>query len=109
MTPSEEDKLAIQEINQHISDALKQWADVVVTADADGWAYLLNYSDKDIANALWLINSILQNVAIKSSHINLDNAINKGKAFRKAIKDYCGVDPAELTHKILGTNETKTS
>ena len=109
MTPNEEDKIAIQEINQHISDALKQWADIVVTADADGWAYLLNYTDEDIVNALWLINSILQNVAIKSGHIDFGNAIDKGKAFREAIKDYCGVDPAELTNKVLGTNETKAS
>jgi hypothetical protein len=109
MTPNEEDKIAIQEINQHISDALRQWADVVVTADADGWAYLLNYTDEDVINALWLINCILQNVAIKSGHINFDNAIDKGKAFRKAIKDFCGIDPAELTHKVLNTNETKAS
>ena len=109
MTPNEEDKLAIQEINQHISDALKQWADIVVTADADGWAYLLNYTDEDIVNALWIINCILHNVAIKSGHINFDNAIDKGRAFREAIKDFCGIDPAELTHKVLGTNETKAS
>lgn len=109
MTPNEEDKIAIQEINQHISDALRQWADIVVTADADGWAYLLNYTEEDITNALLLINCILQNVAIKSGHINFDNAFDKGKAFREAIKDFCGVDPAELTHKVLGTNETKAS
>lgn len=109
MTPNEEDKIAIQEINQHISDALRQWADVVVTADADGWAYLLNYTDEDVINALWLINCILQNVAIKSGHIDFSNAINKGKAFREAIKDFCGIDPAELTNKVLGTNETKAS
>lgn len=109
MTPNEEDKIAIQEINQHISDALRQWADVVITADADGWSYLLNYTDEDVVNALWLINSILQNVAIKRGHIDFNNAIDKGKAFREAIKDFCGIDPAELTHKILDTNETKAS
>ena len=90
MTPNEEDKIAIQEINQHISDALRQWADVVVTADSDGWAYLLNYTDEDIVNALWLINSILQNVAIKSGHIDFDNAIAKSNdtaSYRMIIDD----------------------
>lgn len=109
MTPNEEDKIAIQEINQHISDALQQWMEVLNTADADGWAYYLNYSDKDALNAIYIFNHILQNIAIKSGHINEDNAIAKGIDLKKAIQDYCGIDTVELTNKVLGTNETKAS
>lgn len=105
MKPNEEDKIAIQEINKHISEGLEQWCDVMNTADADGWAFYLNYSDEDALNAIYIFNHILQNIAIKSGHINEDNAIAKGIALKKAIQDYCGVDTVELTNKVLGVKD----
>ena len=29
----------IAEINQHIREGINQWADIMLTADADQWAY----------------------------------------------------------------------
>ena len=105
MKPNEEDKIAIQEINQHISEGLQQWMEVLNTADADGWAFYLNYSDEDALNAIYIFNHILLNIAIKSGHINEDNAIAKGIALKKAIQDYCGIDTVELTNKVLGVKD----
>ena len=109
MKPNNEYKLAIKEINKHISDGLEQWCDVVNTADADGWAYYLNYSDKDALNIIYIFNHILQNIGIKNGTINEDNAIEKGIAIKNAIKDYCGIDTVKLTNKVFGNNETKAS
>lgn len=107
MKPNKEDKIAIQEINQHISDGLRQWMEVLNTADADGWAFYLNYSDEDALNIIYIFNHILQNIAIKRGYINEDNAIAKGVALKKVIQAFCGIDTIELTKKIFGTNETK--
>lgn len=109
MKPNEEDKIAIKEINKHVSDALRQWMEVLNTADADGWAYYLNYSDKDALNVIYIFNHILQNIGIKNGTINEDNAIAKGIAIKNAIKDYCGIDTTKLVNKVFNTNETKTS
>lgn len=110
MKPNAQDKEIIKEVNQHISDALEQWATILATADADEWAYCLNYSEKDVLNTILIFNSILQNVAIKNRHITENNAHEKGKAIRNAIKDFCGIDPATLIDKVYPIkNETQTS
>ena len=38
----------IAEINRHIRDGVNQWADVMLLADADQWAVLLNYFPRDM-------------------------------------------------------------
>lgn len=109
MKPNNEDKKAIQEINQNISDGINHWCDIVNIADVDGWAYFLSYSDKDALNIIYIFNHILQNIGIKNGTINEENAIAKGIAIKNAIKDYCGIDTVELTNKVFGNNETKAS
>jgi hypothetical protein len=107
MKPNKKDKIAIQEINKHISNGLKHWAEVLIMADVDEWAFFLNFSDEDVFNALLIFNSIAQNRGIKSGHLNEVNAQQKGSAFKDAIKDFCGIDPATLAIKVLDNNETK--
>lgn len=93
-------KEQIKEINQHISDALEQWANIMLTADADRWAFHLNYNERDALNALTIANHVLQNIAIKSGHINEANVFQKGVYFRRAIKDFSGLDTLELVKKV---------
>lgn len=100
-------KEKIKEINTHLSNELEQWATVLTMADADEWAFFLNFSDEDVFNALLIFNCIAQNRGIKSGHLNEVNAQQKGSAFRDAIKDFCGIDPATLASKVLNNNETK--
>lgn len=93
----------IKEINQHISDALQQWSDIMLVADADEWAYYLDYSDLDALNAIFIVNHVLQNKAIKSGHIkSKEEALVKALLFKNSIKEYCGIDTIELTRKCLG-------
>lgn len=107
MKPNEEDKKAIKEINNQISDALRQWMEVLNTADADGWAFYLNYSDEDALNTLYIFSHIFQNIAIKSGYITAENAMAKGELLKKAIKEFSGIDSIELTNKVFSKNETK--
>ena len=97
-----EEKKQIKEINQHISDALQQWADIMLLADADEWAFHLNYSDKDALNAIFIFNHVLMNIGIKNGVLDDKNAIEKAKQLRQFIKDYCGLDTFEITRKSLG-------
>lgn len=98
----------IKEINKHLSNGLKHWAELLIMANADEWAYYLDFNDEDFFHALWIFNSVAQNIAIKSDYLNGKNVEGKGVAFRNAIKDFCGIDPVELTKKLL-ENEDKAS
>lgn len=96
------EKEQIKEINQHISDALEQWSTTMLVADADEWAYLLNYSEQDALNAIFIFNHVLMNIGIKNGVLDDKNAIEKAKQLRQFIKDYCGLDTFEITRKSLG-------
>ena len=96
----------IKEINQHISDALEQWSNICLVADADEWSYYLNYSNTDALNSIFIVSHVLQNIAIKSGHIKDEkDALVKGNEFRKALKDYCGIDTKILVKKSLKEKE----
>lgn len=92
----------IKEVNQHISDALEQWSTTMLVADADEWAYHLNYSEQDALNAIFIFNHVLSNIGIKNGVLNDKNVIEKSKKLREFIKDYCGLDTIEITRKSLG-------
>lgn len=96
------EKEYIKEVNQHISDALEQWSTTMLVADADEWAYYLNYSDQDALNAIFIFNHVLSNIGIKNGVLNDKNVIEKSKKLREFIKEYCGLDTIEITRKSLG-------
>lgn len=97
----------IEEINTHISDALKQWSALMLHADADNWAYNLNYSDEDLLNAFFIFHHVASNIAIKNGALTEENAVSKMYKFREAVKECLGFDTVELTNKVLH-NETTT-
>jgi hypothetical protein len=94
-------KEEIKEINSHISDALEQWAYIMVVADADEWAYMLDYSEKDALNALSIFNHVLSNIGIKNGTLNEDNAVNRAQNLCNLVKDLIGIDSIELTNRVL--------
>lgn len=94
----------IKEINQHISEALEQWSDIMLKADADAWAYSLSYSDEDLLNALYIFNHVAENIAIKSGFINEKNVFQKMSAFKNSVKESFGFDTVELTNKCIKKN-----
>lgn len=97
-----ETKEQIKEINQHISDALEQWSSIMVQADADNWAYHLNYSEQDALRAIFIFNHVLMNIGIKNGVLDENNVIERSEQLRQFIKDFCGLDTVELTRKLFG-------
>lgn len=95
-----EDK--IKEINKHISDALEQWSDITTLADADNWAYHLEYSDADLLNAFRLFFHVWNNRAIKTGCLTIENGAEKVQEFKHSVYNTFGVDTIELTNKVLG-------
>lgn len=96
-----DNKASIKKINKEISGALKFWQDMLNLADADEWAYYLNYSDEDLFNALYIFNHVAQNIAIKNGALNDANAEDNMTLFVKAIEKCFGFNTIELTNKVL--------
>lgn len=94
-------KEEIKEINSHISDALEQWATIMVKADVDAWSYWLDYSEKDALNALSIFNHVLANIGLKNGTLSEKKALNSAKKFRDLVKDMIGIDSIELTNRVL--------
>ena len=98
-----ENKASIKKINKEISEALKFWQEMLLIADADEWAYYLDYSDEDLFNTLYIFNHVAQNIAIKKGHFaNEDEASEKMSKFRESMKETFGFDSIELTKKVIG-------
>lgn len=97
-----EAKEQIKEINQHISEALDEWSKVMVEADANNWAYHLEYSDEDLLNALMIFNHVAGNIAIKNGFLDEKNVVDKMRVFTKALEDSFGFNSVELTKNVLG-------
>lgn len=94
-------KEEIKEINRHISDALEQWSAIMVTAEADEWSYLLEYSKQDALNALMIFDHVLTNIGIKNGTINEKNVVKIGRKMKSLVKDMIGIDSIELANRVL--------
>ncbi len=92
----------IQEINQHIKDGVEQWANIMLTADADEWACELDYTKEDLMNSLLIMNHIASNIGIKNGTIRDENhATILGIKLRALIIEITSIDPhAAINHKI---------
>lgn len=98
----EANQVQIEEINQHISDALEQWARTMIMADLANWSCRLIYSDKDIKNASYIFQHVMLNVAIKSGFIdNTDDAKISGGLFATMMKKAFGIDFLALSERVL--------
>ena len=90
----------IVEINRHIRDGIDQWADIMLMADADKWAYKLNYFPRDIVNATMIFQHVCSNVGIKAGRIDEQKAKEFGERLRQLITDMTGYDPAGLVMEM---------
>lgn len=91
----------IKMANKEIKGALEAWQEILNIADADEWAFYLEYDDVDLFNALYIFNHVAQNKAIKNGFLNADNAEKKMLAFKDALRDAFGFDSVEITQKSL--------
>ena len=91
-----EAKEQIEEINSSIRDGINQWADIMLTADADEWAYRLNYFPRDLMNALIIFQHVASNIGIKAGKIDERKAVEFGQRLRKLVVDMTDYDPHEF-------------
>ena len=91
-----ERKAQVAEINRHIREGINQWADIMLTADADHWAYDLKYFPRDLMNATLIFQHVASNIGIKAGHINDEKAVEFGQRLRQLVIDMTGYDPHEF-------------
>ena len=94
-------KTDLVQINEHISDALSQWSEIMIKADADNWSVHLDYSDKDLLNSLQIFLHVASNVAIKNKKLDDKNVTDKIKVFTDALEECFGINSIELTKRVL--------
>ena len=103
-------QMLIESVQTELSKSLSMWQDILLHADADEWAYELNYTDEDLLNALYIFNHVATNIAIKSGFLNEENVYGVGERFKCDCLRTFGFDSVELTNKVLninnGTNTT---
>lgn len=91
----------INEINVHIQKGIEQWARVCLMADADQWAYYLNYEHQDVMNVCLLFQHVCSNIGIKAGRISEKEAVEFGNRLHELIYDMTGID----TRKVHGENQ----
>lgn len=94
--------MSVRDVQVHISDALKDWADIMLDIEAHRKAHLLHYSEQDLVNAMYIFEHVLSNVAIHNGSItpkNVDQATEMGIDLREYVKKYTGLDTREIAKK----------
>lgn len=94
--------MSVREVQVHISDVLREWADIMLDIEANEKAHLLHYNEKDLVNAMYIFEHILANVAIHNGSItphNVDKATEMGKDLREYVKKYTGLDTHEIAKR----------
>ena len=91
--------MSVREVQIHISDVLKEWADIMLEIEVRNKAYMLHYNEQDLVNVIYIFEHVLSNVAIHNGFITpetIDKATQMGEDLREYVKKYTGLD----THKI---------
>lgn len=92
--------MSVREVQVHISDVLREWADIMLNIEAHGKAHLLHYKEKDLVNAMYIFEHVISNIAIHNGSITpktIDKATEMGKELREYVKKYTGLDTKEIT------------
>ena len=93
---NDERKAQIAEVNKHIRDGINQWADIMLTADADQWAYHLRYFPRDLMNATLIFQHVASSIGIHAGRIDEEKATEFGQRLRQLVIDMTGYDPHEF-------------
>lgn len=93
---TKERKAQIAEINKHIREGISHWADIMLTADADQWAYDLRYFPHDLMNVTLIFQHVASNIGIKAGRIDEEKATEFGQRLRQLVIDMTGIDPHEF-------------
>lgn len=96
----------LREINKHISDALKQWANICIMSDAENWSVEYEFTEDDVMNIVYIFNSVISNVGIKKGLITEENAFKFGLGIHEIVSQCLNVDTYKFA-KELKENETE--
>lgn len=91
--------MSVREVQVHISDMLKEWADIMLDIEAHQKAHLLHYNEQDLVNAMYIFEHVLSNIAIHNGSItpkNVDKAAEMGSDLREYVKKYTGIDTKNI-------------
>lgn len=102
-------QMLIESLQSEIGKSLSMWQDILLHADADEWAYELNYTEEDLLNALYIFNHIGQNIAIKRGYVDKGNAEEVGRRFKQLILENLGFDTVDLTNRVLNNINNESS
>ena len=94
------DSERIKEINQYIKKGLEQWRNVCLMADADQWAYMLDYDAYDVLSVTMLFMHVCSNIGIKKQIIREKESVECGNKIRELVKFMTGYDTHEVS-KLL--------
>ena len=83
----------LAEVNNGIREGLRFWSDMMLRAEADEWAYKLNYFPSDLMNAVYIFQHVASNIGIKAGRIDEETAKVLGHQLRKLVIDMTGYDP----------------
>ena len=93
---NDERKAQIAEVNKHIREGIIQWADIMLTADADQWTYDLTYFPRDLMNAVLIYQHVASTIGIKAGRSDGEKAVEYGQRLRQLVIDMTGYDPHEF-------------
>lgn len=94
----------IKEINQHLSESLDEWSEILLEADHSGWGADLYFNEEDLLNILQIFTSIWSNNAIKRGIFTEDNVTQKMELFKDTINNVFGVNTVTLVDSVLDNN-----
>lgn len=94
-----EQEKKLTKVSQYIREGINQWADIMLQAEADQWAYHLDYFPRDIINAVIIYQHICSNIGFKAGRIDEQKAAVFGQRLRQLTIDMTGYDPAQIVSK----------
>lgn len=95
--------MSVREVQVHISDALREWTNLMLDIEAHKKAHLLHYNEKDLVNAMYIFEHVLSNIAIHNGSItpqNIDKATEMGNDLREYVQRYTGIDTREVSKNV---------
>lgn len=83
---------SIKEIQTQFGESIAMWADVFSKAEKDDWALLLDYSEETIQHTFTVFTHVMQNIGIKTGHINMENVYEVADKYAQAMSDCFGIE-----------------
>jgi phage-related protein len=83
----------LNEIEKHCRESLDMWSEVLTQANTQGWGAYLDFTHKDVMNAVTVMTTISTNYALKHGKIStVEDASAIGEALHSFMLNYFGID-----------------